>query len=67
MVRGDGREEGREGDFPANRRRRPHGYLMRFDRTAWLQELAERHGRMLFGAAYRVLGNAGDAIGAGKS
>ncbi len=30
---------------------------MESDRTQWVEELADRHGRMVFGAAYRVLGD----------
>ena len=31
------------------------------DRRAWVEQLSERHGRAVFHAAYRVLGDAEDA------
>ena len=34
---------------------------MKHVRTDWVAELAERHGRMVFGTAYRILGNPDDA------
>jgi RNA polymerase sigma-70 factor (ECF subfamily) len=35
--------------------------LMKHVHADWVAELAERHGRMVFGTAYRVLGNPDDA------